>query len=730
LDADEGVVLVAIASVNSEKTLYSQSWYLVAGLKPRLRSHIQIQRQVFRNKEWYLLQDHSSGRFHRISPEAYFITGLMDGERTMAEIWDAASEHLGHNLPTQEEIIGLLSQIHRFDGLQSDLLPDMSELSERKTREKRNKLLSYLASPTALRFPLLDPDRFLESTLVLVRPLFSWFGLMFWMLVVGYGLLLTTVHWRELTSNVTERVLSLENVLILSLVYPVVKALHEFGHAYAVKRWGGEVHEMGIMLLVFMPIPYVDATSSYSFRDKKKRMVVGAAGIMVELFLAAIAVVVWVNADPGTVRTIAYNTMIIGGVSTLLMNGNPLIRYDAYYILSDYLEIPNLAARSNEYLGYFVKRRLLGIPELASTAQTTGEAIWLSIYGVASFVYRIVITTAITMFIAGKFFVFGILVAIWTACGFVIIPIRKFIQHMLTDPLMQRYRLRTVLACSVTVSIFLVSVAVVELPFFTVVEGIVWVPVESQVNAGADGFVIRLLAEPDSRVVRGEPLILCDAQKLDKEVKLLKGNLREVEARYQLSRVNDRVAAEMLRNEIIKARTELDRARERVSGLLIRSPADGIFVLPLADDLPGRFVKKGAPLGYVVDFDHSVLRIIVSQDDIELVRNRTRRLEARLAGDRARTLPARIVREVPAASNELPSMALSVNGGGTIALDPNENKRPRSFKKNFQFDVELTGTKLTRVGERVFVRFEHFPETLLMKWYRNIRQVLIKRFNS
>lgn len=723
------MVLVALARGQNEQQLYSQSWYRVAGLKPRLRSHIQIQRQVFREKEWYVLQDHSTGRFHRISPEAYFVTGLMDGKRTMADIWDAASLHLGESLPTQEEVISLLSQIHRFDGLQSDLLPDMSELSERTQREKRGRILSYLASPTSLKFPLIDPDKFLERTLVLVSPLFGWFGGVIWLSVVLYGLLLAGVHWVELTDNVTDRILSLENVLILSLVYPVFKTFHEFGHAYAVKRWGGEVHEMGVMLLVFVPIPYVDATSSYSFRDKKKRMLVGGAGILVELFLAALAVVVWVNAGPGTVRSIAYNMMIIGGVSTLLMNGNPLIRYDAYYILSDFLEIPNLATRSSEYLGSFIKRHLLRIHEAKSTANTNGEACWLAFYGFASFIYRMFIMTAITLFIAGKFFVIGVLIALWTLFGFIVMPLYKLIQHMLSDSLMQRYRVRTLLAGSVVATLILGVAIAVPIPSFTVVEGVVWVPIESQVNAGADGFVIRLFSAPNSMVNRGDPLIQCEAQKLEKEIKVLKGNLGEVESRYQLSTVNDRAAAEIFRDEIVKTRAELDRAYERVDGLLIRSPASGVFLLPLAEDLPGKYVKKGAPLGYVVDFAHSVVRIVVDQDDVELIRNRTRKVEARLAGNLAAVLPATVVREVPAASNELPSMALSVSGGGSIALDPNESKKPQSFKKNFLFDVELTGTTLKRVGERAFIRFDHIPETVAMRVYRNIRRVLIKRFD-
>lgn len=720
---------MALARGKSEQSLYSQSWYRVAGLKPRLRSHIRIHRQSFRNREWYLLQDHATGRFHRISPEAYFIIGLMDGRRTMADIWDAAMVQLGDNLPTQEEVISLLSQIHRFDGLQADLPPDMTELGERSRREKRSKVLGYLASPTSLKIHLLDPDRFLDAVRPLVAPLFGWLGGLIWFSVVLYGLMLAGMHWGELTANITDRVLSLENMVILSLVYPAAKALHELGHACAVKRWGGEVHDMGIMLLVFIPVPYLDATASYSFRDRKKRMLVSAAGILVELFVAALAMAVWVNAGPGAVRTVAYNMMLICGVSTLLMNGNPLIRYDAYYILSDFLEIPNLATRSSEYLGYFSKRYLLGIREAETTAQTATEAWWLALYGITSFAYRTVLMVAIVLFVAGKFFVIGVIVALWTLFCFIAMPLQRLVRHMAVDPLLQRYRVRALLGGGVAVTLLAAAVAGMEIPSFTVVEGVVWVPSESQVTAGADGFVSEVLVPPNSVVRRGEPLIRCESQKLDKEVEVLKGNLGEVEARYQLSRVTDLAAAQVMKEEMAKSRSELNRARERAGDQIVRSPADGVFLLPQPEDLPGRFVKKGAALGYVVDFSHSVIRIVAGQDDVEMIRGRARKVEARLASNLAVTLPASVVREVPAASSELPSMALSTSGGGTIALDPNGNSAPKSFRKNFLFDLELSGTTLSRVGERAFVRFDHLPETLAVKWYRNIRRVLVRMFD-
>ncbi len=214
-----------------------------------------------------------------------------------------------------------------------------------------------------MRFPLFDPDRFLQRTLPWVQPLFGWFGILLWLAVVGTGAVLAASHWTDLTEDIADRVLDPQNLVLLWFVYPVVKALHELGHAYATRKWGGEVHEIGIMLLVLSPVPYVDASAAWGFRDKRKRMVVGAVGIAVELFLGALALFVWLAVEPGAVRAIAYNVMLISGVSTLLFNGNPLLRFDGYYVLSDAIEIPNLGARANQYLGYLFQRYVFGVAD-------------------------------------------------------------------------------------------------------------------------------------------------------------------------------------------------------------------------------------------------------------------------------------------------------------------------------------------------------------------------------
>ena len=194
----------------------------------------------------------------------------------------------------------------------------------------------------------------------------------------------------------------------------MVKVVHEFAHAYAVKLWGGEVHEMGIMLLVLMPLPYVDATSASAFRLKRRRMLVGAAGVLIEIFVAAVAMLVWVNVEPGAVRAISYNVMLVAGVSTLLFNGNPLLRYDAYYVLSDYLEIPNFGTRSTRYLSYLLQRYLLGIKDASFPPASAGEKRWLLFYAVASSIYRVFISLSRVSFFSSVFcWPFGLSLRCW-----------------------------------------------------------------------------------------------------------------------------------------------------------------------------------------------------------------------------------------------------------------------------------------------------------------------------
>jgi putative peptide zinc metalloprotease protein len=710
--------------------LLSPSWYRVAGLKPRIRAHVEIHRHAYRGKVWFVLQDHAAGRSHRFSPAAHQFIGLMDGGRTVQQLWDAVCAQLGDAAPTQEEVIRLLGQLHSADALLCDVPPDSMEVFRRYQRHERMEWRRRLWTPLALRFPIFDPDRFLERTLPAVQPLFGPLGLLLWLAVVGTGLVLAVTHWTDLTEDIVDRILAPQNLLLLWLVYPVVKALHELGHAYATKKWGGEVHEIGIMLLVLTPVPYVDASAAWGFRDKGKRVVVGAAGIAVELFLGALALFVWLGVEAGAVRAVAYNVMLISGISTLLFNGNPLLRFDGYYVLADAIEIPNLGTRSNKYLGYLYQRYLCNVTDAENPAESPGEAAWMVLYGIAAFVYRIFIMFVIVLFIAGKFFVIGVLLAIWAVATQVVVPMGKSLSFLATSPGLRRQRGR-VMGTSLLLTVAVLGLLfLAPAPSWTRAQGVLWVPEEAQVRAGTEGFIERLLVPADSTVARGQPLIEARDPFLQTRVAVLQAQLKELGAQFDALILQDRVQAAMVREEMAAVAANLERARQRQTELIIRSPADGRFVAPNAADLPGRFVSKGQLVAYVVEPKALTARVAVSQDDIGLVRQRTRSVEVMLAAWGADPLPARIQREVPGASRQLPTPALGSTGGGPFAVDPRDEQGVRTLARVFQLELALPPeVREAYLGARVFVRFDHGTEPVGFQVYRALRQLLLRHFD-
>jgi putative peptide zinc metalloprotease protein len=706
----------------------SSSWYRVAELKPRLRPHSQIHRHRYRHQPWYVLQDHATGRVHRFTPAAYLFIGNMDGVKTVDQIWTEIAVQLDEDAPTQDEIIQLLAQLHSADMLQLDSRPDPDELFERLSRQRRSLLKRNVRNPLSITIPLWDPDRFLERTVTLVQPLNSWIGLFVWAVVVCPAAFAAIIYWNELSQNVTDRVLTAQGLVLIGLVFPLVKFVHELAHAYATKASGGEVHEMGVMFLVFYPIPYVDASSSSSFRSKWRRALVGAAGIGAELLLAAIALYFWFVMEPSLARASLYDVMLIAGISTLIVNGNPLLRFDGYYILSDLVEMPNLAQRSAKYWIYLIERRLLGA-DVAEPAATPEERKWLLFFAPASFSYRMLVLFAIAIFVASEYFVLGVLIAMFALVSAVGFPIARGLRHLFASPTLRQTRGRAISIATGTALFTTGFMLLVPFPLHTSAEGVIWLPETARVRAGADGFVQKVAVRPGERVNVGAVLVESDEPLLKTQIEIDRHKVQQLELKWASERFVDRVKAEVTRNELGQEKANLERDLERGRRLTARSLGDGILDVPQMDDLPGRFFHEGDVIGYVIPADGSTVRVIVSQDDIDLVRNRTRRIEAKIPDRIGERYSAQLVREVPAAGEQLPSKALGATGGGKIAADPRDSSGSKTLQRFFQFDLKLDPDPIKAgFGSRVYVRFEHDWEPLGYQLYRRARQLFLARF--
>jgi putative peptide zinc metalloprotease protein len=708
--------------------LHSPSWYRVAQLRPRLKGHARIHRHHYRGELWYVLEDRVSRRMHRFNPAAYYIVGLLDGRRTVHEIWEAAAERFGDDAPTQDEVARLLGQLHSAEVIQTEAMPDLTELARRARKGKKKTWLQNLLSPLAIRIPLVDPDRALERWLPWYGPWFGWVGAAVWAAVVATGIASAAGHWQELTADVTSQILAPQNLLILWLTFPVVKLLHELGHACAVKAWGGEVHEMGIMLLVLMPIPYVDASAASAFPQARRRVVVGAAGMLVEVFLASIAMLLWAQAEPGLARAVLYDVMLIAGISTVVFNANPLLRYDGYYILADLVQIPNLRVRANQYLGRLVERRLFGVNQ-DEEATPAAERAWLGFYAVLSFLYRTFVMCAIALFIASEYLLIGVVLALWALATAVVVPVFKGIGYLLMHPRLRRRRPRALAVTGLVFMALYVGLFVLPVPLWTRAEGVVALPEESHLRAGTEGFVRKVAAAPGAIVAAGTQLVITEDPMLALRERVLDAEVRLLEARANALRLENRVRWAMTLDELEGARRQLEEVRTRLSELTIVSPVAGTFVLAhAAVDLPERFLRRGEQVGYVLPAKVATAHVLVSQDDVDLVRRRTLRIEAKVAGRLYDTHEARLVREVPAASNRLSNLALSSAGGGAAALDPRQSKEPKTLNPWFVFELELPQTPALALGEHVYVRFEHGGEPLAARLYRSVRQLFMRQF--
>jgi putative peptide zinc metalloprotease protein len=514
------------------------------------------------------------------------------------------------------------------------------------------------------------------------------------------------------------------------LLYPLVKGLHELGHGLAIKIWGGETHEMGIMLLVFVPVPYVDASASNAFRQKHRRMLVGAAGIMVELSLAAIAMLVWMDLNPGLGRDLCFNIVFIGGVSTLLFNGNPLLRFDGYYILSDFLEIPNLGTRSNQYLGYLLRRYLIGLRAIKSPATAPGERGWLFAYGVLAGMYRLFISFVIAVLVAGQFFVFGVLLALWFVYLQLLLPFARSVYRLVPEILQQGVGLRATLILLIFCGSLAGLVFVKPFEYSSYAEGMVVIPRDAHVRSGVDGFVQQVMKQDGQWVKPGDSLFQLENHELSARIRIIEARKSELQARYNSSLQEDRLEADILKIELQALQAEFDELQRQSNELDIISDQSGRFAMQQPSDPTGRYVAKGDILGYVVDLKHVEARVVITQDQLDRIRHNTRYIEVRLASEPDQVLRGELLQTVPLAIKQLPARVFGSQGGGRIPVDARDPTGLTTIEPVFQLDIGLPArSRGDYLGQSLVVRFVHLREPVAQRVFGYFRGQLLKRFS-
>jgi putative peptide zinc metalloprotease protein len=463
---------------------------------------------------------------------------------------------------------------------------------------------------------------------------------------------------------------------------------------------------------------------------KTDRMLVGAAGMLTELFVAALVFYVWLMLEPGLARSLAYNALVLASVTTILFNANPLLRYDGYYILADWIEIPNLGTRSTQYWKYLAERYLLNVAKSEPPPSTIGERRWFIGYAPLAFAYRMFVLFGIALFVAQQYFIVGILLAIWGLVASLGIPWFKIGRALLTEPRFAAHGTRIRVVFGGTFLGLYLLLFVMPMPYHTHAEGVLRLPEQALLRAEAAGFVTRALARPGDSLRPGDAVVESVNAELASELEIQLAKLEEIRARYDAAWGVKPAEASQLEEAMRREQASLDRLRERMARLTLRAGASGKLLLEHPDDLPGRFLEKGEVVGYLVGSYVPVVRVVVGQEDVDQVRLATRDVVVKLPQNLVATWPARLLREVPAAGHELPSAALGQRGGGDVVLDPSDEEGTKTLQSVFEFELSLQqAAPAEYLGSRVHVRFEHPATPLGVRAWRGIRRLFLSQFH-
>jgi putative peptide zinc metalloprotease protein len=750
-----------------DRPTFHEAWYRVAGLRPRLLSGVHVYRQHFRGQPWYILENPANDQYSRISEEGYRFIGLLNGRRTVSDVWRICNEQLGDRAPTQGEAIQLLGQLHAANLLYVELAPDSEALFDRYHKRVTREVQNYLMNLLFLRIPLLDPNRFLDHWVGIFGRLFSWVGLVLWLALVGTGLYFVIGNASDLIGQSSD-VLDPGNLVFLYLTFTVIKIIHEFSHAFACKRFGrlngngGEVHKMGVMFLVLFPLPYVDASSAWAFRNKWHRAIVGMAGVLAELALASIAAMVWAYTSTGTPHIIAYNVIFVASVSTVLFNGNPLLRFDAYYVLTDLIEIPNLAQRCRQYYSYLGKRYVWGLKKVWNPAYTVGERLWFVGYGAISAVYRVYISIRIILFLNNRLpealFIIVPILALSGIVGWLLVPVGRFFYHLATSEELVRKRPRAVGTTAAVILTLFVALGVLRVPDHSRIEGIVEPEGLALVHAGADGFVTNFLpsqtkvvapasdpptaggtGSPTRKDALGSPtpatqpaLVEAMNPALEAEKRSLLAERRVLEVRRQQAVLKEVAAAQILDEQLAALDEKIARVQQQLSFLHVTAPSSGTWVSPEIEFTKGKFVRRGENLGVVAKLDDLLVRATAGQNVAAvLIEQAAQEVEIRANGRPDPTVTGTIEQIFPAGQEQLPSQALGYAVGGWMAVDVRDPSGTKTAEKFFEIRIRphLQDPDLWRTGQRVVVRATLRPKPLAAQVYHYARQLFQRRFH-
>jgi putative peptide zinc metalloprotease protein len=643
----------------------SRTERVLSPLRVALRGDLQVTRQRTRGGPRYLVHDPVALQNHALSVLDYRIMNAIVRHRTLGETVVHLVER-GLLDDSEADKQGFYKFVLWLQGAGLLRLPITGgeaayERFRQRQEQRRGPWYQLLMN---WRIPLLNPDAFLQRTLPWVGWLFSAKGLALWVA------LLAMVFWKcfgrfdELFAEASG-MLSLGNLPILWFALIGLKVLHEFGHAYACRRFGAPVTEMGVQMIVMTPCAYVDASSSWKLPGSRPRMVVALGGMYVESFVAAIAALVWAGTQPGFVHDVAFNVVALASIVTVLFNLNPLMRYDGYYLFSDLLGVFNLQQRATRFLGDWVSHLALGSRRPTDRYRTSERWIF-GLYGPCAFAYRVLLAFAVTGMVALRWPGAGLLLGSIFAWSLLLRPLLRLLQQLWNGQENAALRLRSRL---VAVGAFVIAplvLGLVPISFSVVAPGILDPRTRESVRAPHSGFVGTVVAGNGQHVQPGD--LLCTLRNPEMEMRRvrLSGELAAEMVSLDAVELADNTQAAMHKARLGYLRASLDEIDKRLQAMAVAAGEEGTVASALDMDFDGRFLQQGEEL-FQIQSEHRFVRIMLTEQAVSRARlqiGSAAEVRWTCQPDAPVTAVVREIRRV-ASRFEVPA-ALTMLGGGDV----------------------------------------------------------------
>ncbi len=367
----------------------------------RKRPDLTAKRHRYQGRSYWIVKEPVNLQYYRFEEEEFAILNMLDGKSSLDDIAAKFEAQFPPQTIKVEELQSFIGMLHRSSLIISGTPGQGEQLKKRRDERKNKERLALFSNILSMRFKGIDPDRFMNKSYPYVRWFFTKTCLLLCCFLALSALTLVLVQFEEFQTRLPSfhTFFDSENWLWLGLVLSVTKIIHEFGHGFSCKHFGGECHEMGIMFLVLTPCLYCNVSDSWMLPSRFHRAAIGAAGMYVEIVLASICTFLWWFSNPGPLNYVCLNIMFVSSVSTIMFNANPLLRYDGYYILSDLMEIPNLRQKASSILNRKMGAWFLGLEQPEDPFLPKRNHLFFAIFTIASALYRWVIVLSILMFL-------------------------------------------------------------------------------------------------------------------------------------------------------------------------------------------------------------------------------------------------------------------------------------------------------------------------------------------